>query len=123
MKRSALALPLALALSATAAGAPPKQLITSSNSGPGAAAVASVPGNHGRAALILRVTTEPSRLPVQVEWTLTCPARRHGRLVTHAPFSRTVRRAKGCAVSVQGQLWVERGKVAEGTVRVAILAA
>lgn len=113
----------ALVLAGAAVAAPPEQLITSSNSGPGAAAVAAVPSNHGHKTLILRVTTEPSPLPVGVEWTLTCPARRHGRLVTRSPFTRTVRGTKGCAVSLQGQLWVERGKAATGTVRATILGA
>lgn len=113
-----------LAFAAAAANAaPPKQLITSSNSGPGAAAVASVPAKHGHAVLILKVTTEPSNLLVQVEWTLTCPGRRHGLVTTHTPFSRTIKNAKGCATTLQGQLWVAGGKVANGAIHATILGA
>lgn len=114
---------LAFASAAAANAAPPKQLITSSNSGPGAAAVASVPANHGHAVLILKVTTEPSNLLVQVEWTLTCPGRRHGLVTTHTPFSRTIKNAKGCAATLQGQLWVAGGKVANGAIHATILGA
>lgn len=123
MKRLTLSVVSALVLAGVAAAGPPKQLITSSNSGAGAAAAASVPNTHGHATIVLRVTTKPSPQPVGVEWTLTCPGRRHGRLVTHSPFTRTIRNAKGCAVSLQGQLWVEHGKVASGTVRATILGA
>lgn len=111
----------ALVLAAAALAAPPKELITSANSGPGAAAVASVPSTHGYSKLTLRVTTQPSGLPVQVEWRLECPGIRRGRLTLRSPFMRTITATKKCAVSLQGQLWVSGGKVASGTIRAAIL--
>lgn len=113
----------ALVLAAAALAAPPKQLITSVNSGPGAAVVASVPAAHGYSKLILRVTTQPSGLPVQVEWRLECPAKRHGRLTLRSPFTRTIERTKGCFATLQGQLWVSGGKVASGKIRATILGA
>ena len=117
----ALAVAAALALAAAAYAAPPKQLITSSNSDPGAAAVASVPSTHGYSKLTLRVTTQPSGLPVQVEWRLECPGKRRGRLTLRSPFTRTIERTKNCAVTLQGQLWVSGGKVASGKIRATIL--
>ena len=111
----------ALVLAAAALAAPPKQLITSANSGPGAAVVASVPATHGYSKLILRVTTQPSDLPVQVEWRLECPVKRHGRLTLRSPFTRTITATKKCAVTLQGQLWVSGGKVASGKIRATIL--
>ncbi len=114
---------LAIAAAVAANAATPKQLITSSNSGPGAAAVAAVPASHGHAVLIIQVTTKPSNQLVQVEWHLTCPGKRYGLVTVHSPFSRTIKNAKGCAVNLQGQLWVAGGKVAAGEIHATILGA
>jgi hypothetical protein len=113
---AALVALVAAVIAATATAATPKPLISSANSGAGAGVVAAVPASHGHAELIIEVTSTPSKQPVQVEWTLACPGKRHGLVNTHTPFRRTLKSVKGCAVNLQGQLWVEHGKAADGTI-------